>query len=120
MKWRVNLVYCAKNACAERCINFNRKVKIVPLFGKMFSTPRPIRMQYASAPVATAYLPAHFRNLPCRCDRHGMPVPLRFAGWGKTLKGYPTANYACPLCSREEAYGRDFTTGEPRLLFSRG
>ncbi len=88
------------------------------LFGRF--TPRPVRVQFVPVPVHNQYLPAEYRNLPCVCQGHGLPVPMRFAGFSKTAKGDPSATYQCPLCGHREIYVRDFTTRRPRLLFSRG
>ncbi len=88
----------------------------MPLFSK---NPQPVR--YVPVLVTPQYLPSNpYRNLPCVCHRHGLDVPMRFAGFAKTPKGDPCAKYSCPLCTREEVYVKDFVTQKPRLLFSRG
>jgi hypothetical protein len=87
----------------------------VPLFSR---NPQPVRVKYV--PVLVDHLPDEYKNLPAVCHRHGLDVPMRFAGFEKTPKGNRCAKYRCPLCNRIEMYVRDFVSGKPRLLFSRG
>ena len=82
---------------------------------------QPVRVQYVRVPVVPVKLdPAIYKNISAICGRHGMPIPLNWAGWGKTPTGYPTARYMCPLCGHEEGYGRDHQTGQPRRLYAKG
>jgi hypothetical protein len=94
----------------------------MPLFSRIATIPRPVTVKYIPVPVVPDYLPAQYRDLPCACPRHGVPVPMRFAGFTKSDKGFTVARYTCPMsgCGHQEFYGRDYNTGKPRLIFARG
>src|SRR5579871_4170327 len=67
----------------------------MPLFSRVASVPRPVTVKYVPVPVFPQYLPAQYRNLPCACPRHGVPVPMRFDGFTKSDGGSPVARYTC-------------------------
>jgi hypothetical protein len=67
-------------------------------------------------------LPAIFKRLTSICGnptRHPLPVRRTFIGFSTSNNGASVSMYACPLCNSRVAFVCDYTTGQPRVLFTK-
>jgi hypothetical protein len=50
------------------------------------------------------------------CSQHVLPVTMKFIGMTTHHSGAPLQVFACPICNHRVLVGRDFRTGQLRVV----